>query len=162
MSIRVAHVGDAENIVRIVNAAFVVEKFFVDRDRTTLAEVLRSMGMGVYLIEEIEGGLAACVYVEVRGERGYFGVLSVDPARQGMGLGRKMVDAAEQWCARAGCRVMDIHVVNLREELPPFYERLGYARIGEAPFSAELDPKLPCHFIKMSKAIAVVPGSGAA
>ena len=29
-----------------------------------------------------EGGLAGCVYLELRGERAYLGLLSVDPARQ--------------------------------------------------------------------------------
>ena len=49
---------------------------------------------------------------------------------------------------------MDLQIVNLRTELPPFYRRLGYAESGEMPFAAEAKPKLPCHFIRMSKPLA--------
>jgi len=41
--------------------------------------------------------------------------------------------------------------VNLRKELPDFYHRKGYIETGTAPFPPDLNPKLPCHFVKMSK-----------
>jgi hypothetical protein len=48
---------------------------------------------------------------------------------------------------------MDLRIVNLREELPPFYRKLGYSDIGESPWPADVPTKLPCHFIEMSKAL---------
>ena len=83
----------------------------------------------------------------------YFGMLAVDPARQGQGLGRALVDAAEDYARTAGCRDMDIRVVNLRAELPPFYRKLGYREIGTEPGS---DPRQikPFHFVTMSKPIS--------
>jgi predicted N-acetyltransferase YhbS len=89
--------------------------------------------------------------VEIRGERGYFGLLAVDPARQGGGLGRKMLAEAEDYARAAGCAFMDLRIVNLRAELPPFYQRLGYIETGTEPFAADAKPSQPCHFIKMSK-----------
>jgi ribosomal protein S18 acetylase RimI-like enzyme len=66
------------------------------------------------------GDSRVCVYVELRGDRGYFGMLSVDPSRQGRGVGRRLIDRGRY--ARAnGCTAMDIRVVNLRTSLPPFY-----------------------------------------
>jgi GNAT superfamily N-acetyltransferase len=90
------------------------------------------------------------VYVERRGGRGYFGMLAVDPARQSTGLGRKLIDAAEQYVRDGGATAMDIRVVNLRTELPRFYRRLGYVETGTEPVS---DPRAlqPFHFIVMSK-----------
>ena len=41
--------------------------------------------------------------------------------------------------------------VNLREELPPWYGRLGYRATGTEPFSRHERTTLPCHFIVMSK-----------
>ncbi len=41
--------------------------------------------------------------------------------------------------------------MNLREELPAYYTKLGYAETGASPFPAEVQTKLPCHFIEMSK-----------
>jgi hypothetical protein len=46
---------------------------------------------------------------------------------------------------------MDLNVVNLREELPPFYRKRGYAEQGTAPFPGDAPTKLPCHFVRMSK-----------
>ena len=152
-AVRTARPEEAADLVRVINAAYEVERFFVDGDRTSADEVRASMDRGWFLVLEDGGGLAGCVYLERRGERGYFGLLAVDPAKKGRGLGRMLVAAAEDELGRAGCRAVDIHVVNLREELPPFYRRLGYAESGTAPFE---DPRLkrPCHFIRMSKPLA--------
>jgi hypothetical protein len=47
---------------------------------------------------------------------------------------------------------MEIEVVNLRTELPPFYHRFGYAETETRPLP---DPaKLPSHFIVMRKELA--------
>jgi len=39
----------------------------------------------------------------------------------------------------------------LRAELPAFYRRLGYVETRTEPFKADAEPKMPCHFIVMSK-----------
>ncbi|MFZ0735977.1 MAG: GNAT family N-acetyltransferase [Candidatus Acidiferrales bacterium] len=152
LRVRIAGVEDVDAIVRLVNLAFRVERFFIERDRTDAANTLKRFDSGTYLLGEDEArALVASVYVELRGERGYFGLLAVDPSKQRYGYGRFMVDQAEDYCRKAGCRVMDLTVVNLRAELPPYYRRLGYSESGEFPFAAEAVPKLPCHFIRMSK-----------
>jgi len=77
-----------------------------------------------------DGALAAGVYVEMRGDRSYLGLLSVDPGKQKTGLGRRMVAAAEEFAREMGSHAMDMTVVNLRTELPPFYEKLGLEKLG--------------------------------
>lgn len=47
---------------------------------------------------------------------------------------------------------MDLRVVNLREELPAFYRWLGYVEDGTEEFPPSEVTKLPCHFIRMTKA----------
>jgi len=93
--------------------------------------------------------------VELRGQRGYFGLLAVDPARQGEGFGRKMVAEVEDCARAAGCEFMDLRIVNIRAELPPFYRRLGYVETGTEPFAADARPTQPCHFVKMSKPLGI-------
>ena len=149
--VRDAIAADAEAIARLVNRAFLVERFFVDGDRTSTGEVLRLLERGTFLLAEAEGRLVACVYVESRGERGYFGMLSVDPSHQGQGLGRRLVELAEDRCRREGCRVLEIHVVDLRRELPPLYRRLGYVEVGTEPFPDAERAKLAARFIVMTK-----------
>ena len=111
------------------------------------------LAKGKFLLLEQDGTLAGCVYVEYRGERGYFGLLAVDPARQRAGLGSRLIAAAEQDCRAAGCRFMDLTVVHLRTELPPYYRRLGYVDNGALPFPADQHTKVPVHLIQMSKAL---------
>jgi GNAT superfamily N-acetyltransferase len=97
------------------------------------------------------GGLAGAVYVETRGDRGYFGMLAVDPDRQGTGLGRRLVQAAEAHCRAAGCRFMDIDVVDLRAELPAFYGALGYSPAGATPFPDASQVYQPVKLVLMTK-----------
>lgn len=149
---RAATSEDTERLMRLINAAFVVERTFIDVERVRLEEVRELQGRGVFLVA---GDFEACVYVEPRGARGYFGLLSVDPSLQGNGLGRRMVDAAERYCRERGCSWMDLRVVSVREELPPFYRRLGYAECGTEPFVSEFPTKMAVHLIKMEKALLV-------
>ena len=155
LQIRLADARDVAAIVRVINVAFrAAETFFIEGDRIT-AEILQPMlDKGNFLVAEDAAGLVGCVYVELQDDRAYFGLLAVDPARQHRGLGRRLVDASENHARAAGCRVMDLRIVDLRQELPPFYRRLGYLETGTAPFPAEIKSKLPCHFILMSKTLA--------
>ena len=151
LSLRIAEPEDIAAIVALVNAAFDVERFFIDADRTNHDELAAYLKKGAFLLYEEGARLSACVYVELRGERGYFGMLSVDVKQRGQGLGAQLVAAAETHCRAAGCREMELLIVNLRPELPPFYQRLGYRETGTEPFPDKAGMKLPCHFIRMAK-----------
>jgi GNAT superfamily N-acetyltransferase len=153
MNLRRAQLDDAENIARLVNAAFRPERFFTDGDRTNPEKVRELLQKGKFLLTEAAGALASCVYVELRGDRGYFGLLAVEPALQRLGLGSRMIADAEDYCRAAGCRFMDLTIVNLRAELPAFYQRLGYSENGTLPFPRDQHTNQPCHLVKMSKAI---------
>lgn len=149
---RTAESTDAENIARLVNAAFRPERFFIDADRTDPDKVRALLEKGKFLLAEEAGVLIGCVYVELRGERGYFGLLAVDPARQRAGIGSRLIEAAEQYCRATGSNFMDLTTVNLRKELPGYYRRRGYVESGTLPFPADQHPpKIPCHLVKMSK-----------
>jgi predicted N-acetyltransferase YhbS len=152
--IRKASSADDEKITEVINAAFkIAEEFFVDSNRITLEEVRRHRNSGAFLVAESDDEIDGCVYVEPRGERAYLGLLSVDPARQQGGLGSRLMEAGEAYCRERGARFMDIYIVNLRTELPVFYERRGYVENGTTPFPADVPTKQPCHFINMTKAL---------
>jgi GNAT superfamily N-acetyltransferase len=101
------------------------------------------------------GRLAAAVYIDPRrdGDRGYFGMLSVDPEFQGMGLGTRLVRIAEAMCEAMGARSVRLNIVNLREELGRWYRSLGYHEVGTAPYDHR-PVKQPCHFVEMHKHFA--------
>ena len=152
MQVRVADAGDVDAIVSVINVAFrLSEGFLIDGDRIDLATIQELFQKGTFLVVE-DIAVRGCVYVEPRdGDRSYLGLLAVDPQHQKSGLGSKLMHAAEAYCAQAGSRFVDLRIVSVRKELPAFYHRYGYIETGTEPFTAGLTPKVPCHFVKMSK-----------
>lgn len=150
--IRIATTADAPEITAVINAAFkIAEEFFVDGNRITQAEVEELLSKGAFLLAEAEDKLNGCVYVEPRGERSYLGLLSVDPTCQQTGLGSRLMNEAEKYSRERGSHCMDILIVNLREDLPSFYQKRGYVESGTTPFPEDVPTRIPCHFINMSK-----------
>jgi len=136
----------------LINAAFrKAESFIIDRDRVDLEVVQSLLAKGEFLVADDEDALAGCVYLELRGERAYLGLLSVDPARQKAGVGSLLMREAERRCAKVGCRFMDLRIIDLRKDNHAFYKRRGYVETGTEPFPSDLAAKLPCHFVNMSK-----------
>ena len=156
MNFRCANDSDLPVLMALINEAFQVERFFLIGDRLDPQRTREHFQSGDFLLAEEDGILAGCVYVEMRGERGYLGLLSVSPARQKQGLGHQLVSQAEEFARDRGARYMDLTVISLRTELPPFYERLGYRVVAEKPLREEIASRVnqPCHMIQMSKALA--------
>ncbi len=155
ISVRRAQPSDAPALAALVNRAYEIEKFFVDGDRTTVDEIRRVMGTGTFLVLESKGSLAAAVYVESGKEGGYIGMLSVDPALQGMGLGTRLVRIAEAIAEAMGAGWVRLRIINLREELGRWYKSLGYAEVGTAPYNPGRSVKQPCHFVEMRRTLGV-------
>ena len=106
LRMRIAQERDVDAIVRLINAAFIVERIAFDGDRIDAQGVGELLKKGAFLLAEDAAelpvradrmdprvGLSGCVYVEAVGERSYLGLLCVDPGRQGTGLGRRLVAA---------------------------------------------------------------------
>lgn len=153
MDIRFADESDLPPLMTLINDAFRVETYFIRGDRLTPERIRDHFAAGRFLVAEQDQAIAGCVYVELHGSRAYLGLLSVNPFRQKAGLGRRLVAAAEEFARELGARAMDLTVVNLRKELPPWYAKLGYSVIGEEPIREEMVPRIleHCHFIRMSK-----------
>ena len=155
MQLRIAGNADIGHLMDLINSAFrQAESFIIDRDRVDLEVVQSLLEKGKFLVAEDEGSLTGCVHLELRGERAYLGLLSVDPGLQKSGVGSLLLREAELHCARAGCRFMDLRIIDLRQDNHAFYKRRGYVETGTEPFPPELTTKLPCHFVTMSKPLA--------
>ncbi len=156
-ALRPAVPADAEELVRVINLAYRVEDFFIDGDRTDRADVLARMarpGCEFLVVEaDAPGRLAAAVFVEERGSRTYFGLLSVDPSQQRRGVARRLIEAVEAGARARGAEAIDIDVVDLRVELPAFYAALGYVQTGTAPFKNADKLKRPAGMLVFSKSL---------
>ena len=159
VAVRLANRDDAPAITSVINAAFrQAEGFFVAEDRIDLRGVVDLLSSGAFLLSEKDESLLGCVYIELptdrssgNCERAYLGLLSVDPERQQSGLGSFLMEAAEDYAKGLGATSMDIKVVSVREELFGFYRRRGYVETGTSPFPDEVETKVPCHFVEMTK-----------
>ncbi len=151
LPIRTATESDAEAIARLVNTAFLVERFFIERDRTNSSTVRGLMQKGKFLLVEDGPELVGSIYAELRGERGYFGMLSIEPARQGTGVGHQLVNAVEKEFRDARCKFSDLKIVNVRDDLHVLYQRWGYADTGTDIYDDPTPTKIPVHFINMTK-----------
>jgi len=54
--------------------------------------------------------------------------LVVAKEAQGMKLGRLLVDAAEQWCRKKGCKLIEVTSNDRRADAHAFYRHMGYER----------------------------------
>src|SRR2546422_6674129 len=132
LRLRTAVLADVEALARLINAAFRVEQPFIEGERINPDGVRAYLEKGKFLLAEDAAGLTGCVYVELRGDRGYLGLLGVEPRRQGRGLGRKLMAAAEDYFRTANCVAIDLRIVSARTLLPVFYRHVGYVETGRS------------------------------
>jgi len=161
-SVRRAQLSDITVLAELINRAYAVEASFIDGQRTSAAELATLIPAGGFLVLEYAGGIAASVRFLAPGQQrdvppgnAYFGMLSVLPELQGLGLGRRLVQVAEAMAEATGATAMSLRVINLREELTRWYKSLGYREVGTSPYNHRATIR-PCHFIEMAKPLAPV------
>ena len=59
---------------------------------------------------------------------GRMSVLVVDQKAQGEGIGRMLVEAAEEWCRDRGCQIVEVTSNDRRTAAHAFYRHMGYER----------------------------------
>jgi predicted N-acetyltransferase YhbS len=151
---RQATEADLPAVERLVNAAYVVEEFFLEGGRIDLDQLVdtaRNGGRFIVLEERGTDEMIGCVCVTCRPRTGFISLLSVVPTRQGQGFSPLLVRAAEAQMIGAGCELAQLEVVNLRAELIPYYEHLGFVIVGTAPFPKPWKLKRDAHLIVMQK-----------
>ena len=94
------------------------------------------------LVARDRDDLAGCIALTEKGGHGYIGLVTVDPERQSGGLGRRLLEAAEEAArTRFEATRAEMTVIDGRDELIAWYERRGYRLTGERrPFPAG-DPR---------------------
>lgn len=144
-SVRRARVADAPAMVRIIEAAYrgtggwTTESHLLGGTRTSLAtvEAMIADPASVLLVAEARedpARILGCCNVhppEEGGELTEFGLFAVDPAEQSAGVGRLLLDAAEDVVRGRGEDMLEIRVLQSRPELRAWYLRRGFVPTGE-------------------------------
>jgi GNAT superfamily N-acetyltransferase len=142
MAIAVALKEDIPSMVPLINSAYrgeeskrgwTTEADMVNGEiRTSEKELERLMSNPAvtFLKYEENGLLLACVFLQQRHDKLYLGMLSVRPDQQAKGIGRKLIEAAEQLAKDRSLRAVIMRVIDRRTELIQWYERRGYSDTG--------------------------------
>jgi ribosomal protein S18 acetylase RimI-like enzyme len=162
-----AQEGDVPELNKLVNSAYrgdssrqgwTTEADLLDGIRTDeqgLREQLAEPEATILKAIDSEGKLAGSVYLRKEASEMYLGMLTVAPNRQGGGLGKALMAAAEDYAIAKGCRLIKMTVITVRSELIQWYERRGYRTTEErAPFPDDPRfgiPKQPLEFLVMVK-----------
>jgi len=147
LTFRAAGPDDIEAVVALVESAYrgdasrvgwTTEADLLDGRRTGRddIEAILARERSQLLLAEQDGALIACAHVMVEDGAGYFGMFSVMPERQGQGIGNDVLAEAERVVREEWrCEAMRMSVIDVRDDLIPFYERRGYRRTGvKKPF----------------------------
>jgi ribosomal protein S18 acetylase RimI-like enzyme len=102
--------------------------------RTTMGEIADLTRIGQFAVAGVNGKIVGCVRVRcLDGGKGEFGMLAADPDHRGAGIGRELVDFAEQKSRKDGLTAMQLELLVPRnwshpakECLAAWYHRMGY------------------------------------
>ena len=87
----------------------------------------RAVQPELFLVGCLAGRVVAVVMAGYEGHRGQVNYLAVDPALQGGGVGRKLMDDVEARLRSLGCPKINLEVRTSNVGVLAFYERLGFA-----------------------------------
>jgi len=133
---------DAGKFAALVNRAYrplahergwTHEANLVSGQRTTEEQVLSlDCPRSFILVLCQDANIVACVRVKCGENSANIGMLATDPNHQMRGLGKQILNCAEQHALEHfGITTFRMSVLSSRSELIAFYERRGYTRTGE-------------------------------
>ena len=144
ITLQAAKMMDLPAVAALMNAAFrgsasernwSVESGYITGERTNEQLLREELAGGASLLlarDEMTQHLQGCVSLQpLSPQEWYLGSLTVDPALQAAGFGRKLLHAAEEYALQRGARRIEMTVVHVRDTLIAWYERRGYSLTGE-------------------------------
>lgn len=94
----------------------------------------------LFLVAEDDGAVVGTAMAGYDGHRGWVYYLAVTPDRQGGGLGRTLMAAAEARLLELGCPKVNVQIRSGNEAVAAFYDRLGYTPDAATSLGKRLIP----------------------
>jgi ribosomal protein S18 acetylase RimI-like enzyme len=133
-SLRTATAADAPRLAELVDAAYGEYVQRLGRPPRPMtddyAAVVRDLRVTV---AELDGEIAGLLVLAVDEEGFLIDNVAVHPALQGLGLGRQLLELAEQEARRAGFDSIYLYTHELITERIAMYERIGYVEFDRRP-----------------------------
>lgn len=163
MPISIADEKDISSLVALMDSAYRGEgskkgwtseaDLFIGNKRTdeeTLVKLINKPG-AVFLKHTNEAGIIdGCVFLHKKESKIYLGMFSVSPLAQGKGIGKKILDAADDYAKQQRCTSIYMTVITVREELIKWYEKFGYKKTGRIlPFPVDERFGIPTQPLEM-------------
>jgi len=130
LKIREAKPGDSEVLVELIKyLGHEIDEKSVRKNIGKLAKAGESPLVAT-LDKKVVGfvGVHRMVTIHRPAPVGRIPVLVVAQEAQDHGIGRLLVEAAEQWCRKAGCQIIEVTSNDRRAAAHAFYRHLGYER----------------------------------
>ncbi|MFA6087929.1 GNAT family N-acetyltransferase [Mucilaginibacter sp.] len=143
MFITLATLTDVPELTALINASYrgesskkgwTTEAHLIDGQRIDnegLAEQMEDPNAVILKSMDDAGKITGCVYLQMRGDKLYLGMLTVSPLLQANGLGRLLLQAAEDYARSIDYHTITMTVISTRTELLSWYERRGYQKTGD-------------------------------
>jgi ribosomal protein S18 acetylase RimI-like enzyme len=90
----------------------------IDKKRLTKDEL--------FFVAVADGVVLGTAMAGYDGHRGWLYAIAVHPHHRNRGLGRDLVNHAEQALAEKGCCKVNLQIVSSNQSITDFYEKLGY------------------------------------
>lgn len=119
-------------------------------DEATISKLITKPGSVFLKYTNEDGIIEGCVYLHKKESRLYLGMFSVAPSGQGKGIGKKLLNAADEYAREQNCSTIFMTVITVREELIAWYEKNGYQRTGNVlPFPIDERFGIPTRPLEM-------------
>jgi len=112
-------------------------------DPTSDVALARKGANSTILVGREDERIVASAMVGHDGHRGWVYYVAVDPDRRGHGLGRAIMDAAEDWLRAAGIAKLQLLVRRDNAKAGAFYETIGYDEAPVTVFAKWIDGREP-------------------
>ena len=93
-----------------------------------------------FLVAVIRGKVVGSIMIGYEGHRGWINYLAVDPSLHRQGVGRRLMEHAEEILRKAGCPKINLQVRSANKQAADFYASLGYLRDDVISFGKRLNP----------------------
>lgn len=167
-----AVLGEAEEIANLLNSSYrgeascagwTTEAHILSGKRTDKLDIENCISEpgSLSIICKIEGVIVGSIYVQLKDHSAYIGMFAVNPQLQGKGIGKVLLQSAEEWALKEWPQITQysMSIIPSREELAQFYERRGYSRCDEfIPFpKSELWSPLVDHELTLQTMVKPIP-----